>query len=231
MPEAGTPLLRTISKDGRIEQFLTDNEARNGEGVVVHQDNGHPTEDAERHPCVFVDQLLIRETHPEPTGDMSQKACERDVGGQLHRRFVDEVGPSLPTLVSTVIECSLRRPGCVLMGQTAKSAAFAVIGSPAVATRVPSISQRRSKGGTVALPPPPLLSTPIRPEFSPSSDDNFLTQLSLHALDDEVNCFRGRHVAGLHGLHPLEPGAVVNTPVGVVGYEGGELQHVEDLGK
>ena len=39
-----------------------------------------------------VDQLLIRETHPQPAGEVSQKACERDVGGQPHRRVVDEVG-------------------------------------------------------------------------------------------------------------------------------------------
>ncbi len=45
----------SVSKDGRIEQFLTDNEVRNGEGVVAHQDNGHPSEDAEGHPCVFLD--------------------------------------------------------------------------------------------------------------------------------------------------------------------------------
>ena len=44
-------------------------------------------------------------------------------------------------------------PGCVLMGQTARSAAYPVIGSQAVATRVPSISQRRGKRGTVAPPP------------------------------------------------------------------------------
>ena len=44
-----------VSKGGRIEQFLIDNKVRNGEGVVAHQDNGHSSEDAEGHPCVFLD--------------------------------------------------------------------------------------------------------------------------------------------------------------------------------
>ena len=53
------PFFVPVSKDGRIEQFLTDNQARKGEGAVVHQDNGRLSEDAERQRCVDVDQLLM----------------------------------------------------------------------------------------------------------------------------------------------------------------------------
>ena len=94
-PNQRRPFSVPVSKDGRIERFLTDNEAQNSEGVVIHKDGDHRSEDAERHPCVFVDQPLIRETHREPTGSMTQKACERDVGGSHTEGLSTKLEPSM----------------------------------------------------------------------------------------------------------------------------------------